>query len=52
MIGVPHPKWTERPLLVVTTHPGRQPSKDELLAYFQVCSAAHLCPVPCGRQTS
>lgn len=39
MIGVPHPKWTERPLLVVVTHPGRQPSKDELLKYFQVCQA-------------
>lgn len=36
MIGVPHLKWTERPLLVVVPQPGKQPSKDELLAYFQV----------------
>ena len=36
MIGVAHPKWTERPLLVVVPHPGRQPSKAELLGYFQV----------------
>ena len=39
VIGVPHPKWTERPLLVVVPHPGRQPSKDELLGYFQVSSS-------------
>ncbi len=38
-IGVPHPKWTERPLLVVVPHPGQNPSKDELLSYFQVRSA-------------
>lgn len=38
-IGVPHPKWTERPLLVVVPHPGQKPSKDELLSYFQVRSA-------------
>lgn len=36
VIGVPHPKWTERPLLVVVLQPGKQPSKEELLGYFQV----------------
>jgi fatty-acyl-CoA synthase len=34
VIGVAHPKWTERPLLVVTTAEGAEVSKDELLAYF------------------
>ncbi len=34
VIGVAHPKWTERPLLVVTTAEGTEVSKDELLAYF------------------
>jgi fatty-acyl-CoA synthase len=34
VIGVAHPKWTERPLLVVTTAEGKNVSKDELLAYF------------------
>ena len=34
VIGVPHPKWTERPLLVVTTAEGQDVSKEDLLAYF------------------
>ena len=34
VIGVPHPKWTERPLLVVTKAEGQDVSKEELLAYF------------------
>ena len=43
VIGVPHPKWTERPLLVVVLQPGKQPSKEELLGYFQVCSTCLTC---------
>jgi len=35
VIGVAHPKWTERPLLVVTRAEGKDVSKEELLAYFQ-----------------
>ena len=34
VIGVAHPKWTERPLLVVTKAEGQEVSKEELLAYF------------------
>ncbi len=34
VIGVAHPKWTERPLLVVTKAEGEDVSKEELLAYF------------------
>ena len=35
VIGITHPKWDERPLLIVVPKEGRQPSKDELLAYMQ-----------------
>ncbi len=34
-IGVAHPKWAERPLLVVVKRPGASVSRDELLAYFE-----------------
>ncbi len=34
VIGIAHPKWTERPLLVVTRAEGKEVDKDELLAYF------------------
>jgi len=34
VIGVAHPKWTERPLLVVTKAAGEDVSKEDLLAYF------------------
>ena len=33
-IGVAHPKWDERPLLVVVPKPGASPTPDELLAFF------------------
>ncbi|MEN9416867.1 MAG: acyl-CoA synthetase (AMP-forming)/AMP-acid ligase, partial [Pseudomonadota bacterium] len=33
-IGVPHPKWDERPLLVVVKKPGAALSRDELLAFY------------------
>lgn len=35
VIGVAHPKWDERPLLVIVPKEGRQPGKDELLAYMR-----------------
>jgi len=35
VIGVPHPKWDERPLLVVVPKEGRQPTKDDLLAFMR-----------------
>ncbi|MBU2678144.1 MAG: long-chain-fatty-acid--CoA ligase [Gammaproteobacteria bacterium] len=34
VIGVAHPKWTERPLLVVVRAEGAEVSKEDLLAYF------------------
>jgi fatty-acyl-CoA synthase len=34
-IGVAHPKWAERPLLVVVKRPGASVSREELLACFE-----------------
>lgn len=35
VIGIAHPKWDERPLLVVVRKPGKEPSKDELLGFME-----------------
>jgi 3-(methylthio)propionyl---CoA ligase len=34
-IAVPHPKWDERPLLVVVKKPGAQATRDEILAFYE-----------------
>ena len=34
-IAVPHPKWDERPLLVVVPKPGTQPTAAELRAFYE-----------------
>jgi fatty-acyl-CoA synthase len=34
VIGIAHPKWDERPLLVVVPKAGRAPSRDDLLAHL------------------
>jgi acyl-CoA synthetase (AMP-forming)/AMP-acid ligase II len=34
VIGMPHPKWDERPLLIIVPKPGRHPSKEAILAYL------------------
>ncbi len=34
VIGVPHPKWDERPILLVQPAPGQTPDKAELLAFL------------------
>jgi acyl-CoA synthetase (AMP-forming)/AMP-acid ligase II len=34
VIGVPHPKWEERPLLIVEAHDGANVTKDQVLAYL------------------
>ncbi len=34
-IGIAHPKWDERPLLVVVKKPGMEVSKDELLKFYE-----------------
>jgi len=35
VIGVPHPKWSERPLLIVVAKPGRAPTAEILLAHLR-----------------
>jgi fatty-acyl-CoA synthase len=34
VIGVAHPKWDERPLLIVVLKPGQTATKDEILKYL------------------
>jgi fatty-acyl-CoA synthase len=34
-IGVSHPKWDERPILVAVTRPGCSVSRDELLEFYK-----------------
>ena len=34
VIGVPHPKWNERPLLIVVPKEGDEPSKEDILEFF------------------
>jgi fatty-acyl-CoA synthase len=34
VIGVPHPKWTERPLLIVIKAEGQDPTKEDILQWF------------------
>jgi fatty-acyl-CoA synthase len=35
VIGVKHPKWDERPIVVAVKKPGSEVSKDELLKFYQ-----------------
>jgi fatty-acyl-CoA synthase len=35
VIGIRHPKWDERPLLVVVTKPGESVGKDDILGYME-----------------
>ena len=35
VIGIPHPKWTERPLLIVVPAEGSKPGKDDILDWFE-----------------
>lgn len=34
VIGLPHPKWSERPLLIIVRKPGSKVSKEEVLAWL------------------
>ncbi len=44
VIGMPHPKWDERPLLVVVKRPGVDVTKEELLAFFHGKVAKYWLP--------
>jgi fatty-acyl-CoA synthase len=35
VIGVRHPKWDERPLLVIVLKKGKTATKDEILSFMQ-----------------
>lgn len=35
VIGISHPKWDERPLLIVVPKPDTQPTKDKILAFME-----------------
>jgi fatty-acyl-CoA synthase len=35
VIGVPHPKWDERPLLIVVKKPGAEVTKQSVLDFLQ-----------------
>jgi acyl-CoA synthetase (AMP-forming)/AMP-acid ligase II len=35
VIGVPHPKWDERPVVVAVKKPGQDVSKEELLRFYE-----------------
>jgi fatty-acyl-CoA synthase len=35
VIGVPHSKWDERPLLVIVRKPGKKPAKSDILGFME-----------------
>lgn len=35
VIGVAHPKWDERPLLIVVKKPGKEPTREDILGYME-----------------
>jgi acyl-CoA synthetase (AMP-forming)/AMP-acid ligase II len=47
VIGVAHPKWTERPLLLVIIKPGERVEREELLAWFEGKVAKWWIPEDC-----
>jgi len=47
VIGVPHPKWTERPLLVVVKRPGTAPKKEDILGFLKGKIANWWIPEDC-----
>ncbi|HVO16205.1 MAG TPA: 3-(methylthio)propionyl-CoA ligase [Alphaproteobacteria bacterium] len=35
VIGVPHPKWDERPILVVVAKPGASPTREDIIGFLR-----------------
>jgi fatty-acyl-CoA synthase len=44
VIGLPHPKWAERPLLIVVPREGRAPTRESLLDYLSERLAKWMLP--------
>ncbi|MFL5154325.1 MAG: 3-(methylthio)propionyl-CoA ligase [Microvirga sp.] len=44
VIGLPHPKWSERPLLIVVPKEGRRPTKEGLIAFLSGRMAKWMLP--------
>ena len=44
VIGVRHPKWDERPLLIIVLKPGQTATKAEMLAFSKARSPSGGCP--------
>lgn len=44
VIGVPHPKWQERPLMVVVKAPGAEPTRDAILGTLEKALAKWQLP--------
>lgn len=47
VIGMPHDKWTERPLLLVIKKPGAELTREEMLAFFKGKVASWWIPSDC-----
>ncbi|WP_369809243.1 AMP-binding protein [Oceanicoccus sp. KOV_DT_Chl] len=47
VIGMPHPKWTERPLLLVIKKAGAELSREQMLEWFQGKVASWWIPTDC-----
>ena len=47
VIGVAHPKWDERPLLVVVAKEGKTPKPEEVLDFLKPGSRNGGCPTTC-----
>ena len=47
VVGIPHPKWTERPLLLVILKDGEEMEKAEMLAWFEDKVAKWWIPGDC-----
>ena len=43
VIAIPHPKWTERPLLVVVAAEGSKLTKEDMLNFLQVLHRIARC---------
>ena len=44
VIGLPHPKWSERPLLIVVPKEGRSPTKQSLIEFLSQRMAKWMLP--------